>query len=303
MDTPDLSGKVNIAKAKQAWKQMDLFLQQQFTAAQVARRTQKELENRIYGLETQLEKQQADKKSEANLEEKIKQLEQEHKEGIQGLMEVKQRYEIQISQKEQTDTMVAEWLKKIKEVYTSELDNLASKNAELMTNKKVLMQQVSALRKIKDKLKSLQDEDDELNLDDVFISSESMETIKEDILQTGNLIWEGIKGRISGVLMKPWEAVAKKEHKEHISMMQEQLDRYIKDNQNLQEKVNVLENDKTSRASFHTEARYLSPIQEKSFDNLICDIGQQTSKLESDNPDVQKKNTTLLTNDFVLQNL
>ena len=36
--------------------------------------------------------------------------------------------------------MVVAWLKEIKEVYTSELDTLASKNAKIMTNNEVLMQ-------------------------------------------------------------------------------------------------------------------------------------------------------------------
>ena len=48
--------------------------------------------------------------------------------------------------------MVAEWLKETKAAYTSELDNLAAKNASLMSDNEILMQQVAALRKVKDKL-------------------------------------------------------------------------------------------------------------------------------------------------------
>ena len=51
------------------------------------------------------------------------------------------------------------------------------------------------------------------------------------------MIREGIKNRISNVLIKPWEALAKKVHKEHIALMQEELDRYVRDNQTLQDKV------------------------------------------------------------------
>ena len=144
-------------------------------------------------MEIQLGKQESDRKVDAKMGEKIKKLKEEHKQLIQQLQKAKQMYETKLSQRVQKETIVAEWLQEIKVTYTSELGDLAKKNAELMAANEVLLQQVSALRKIKDKLKSLQADDDELNLDDVFISSDSLDTIKEDLLQIGNLIGEGIK--------------------------------------------------------------------------------------------------------------
>ena len=55
LKTPDVSTQVTVSEAKEAWKRVDMFLQQQITAG-LARRNQKDLENRIYGLESQLEK-------------------------------------------------------------------------------------------------------------------------------------------------------------------------------------------------------------------------------------------------------
>ena len=129
-----------------------------------------------------MEKQQADKKSEEELEARVKQLEEEHRREIKKLKEVKEKYVIKITQKEQTEYMVTEWLKETKAAYSSELDNLAAKNASLMSDNEILMQQVEALRKLKDKLKSMQAADDELNLNDVFISSKSLDVIKGDLL-------------------------------------------------------------------------------------------------------------------------
>ena len=40
--------------------------------------------------------------------------------------------------------------------------------------------------------------------------------------------------------MKPWEAVAKKEHKEHIALMQEHLDKETREIQTLQERIAIL---------------------------------------------------------------
>ena len=77
-------------------------MQQQIIAGQVAKRTQKDLENRIYGLESQLEKKKADRKSEEELERKVKQLEEEHMTEIKKLQEVKEKYAMKITQKEQT---------------------------------------------------------------------------------------------------------------------------------------------------------------------------------------------------------
>ena len=164
-------------------------------------------------------------------------------------------YEQKISQTDKTKIMIAEWLQEIKLSYSSELNNLAAKYTELITNNEILMQQVSALGKIKEKLKDLQEDADEVDLDNIFISSESIETIKEDLLQTGNLIWGGIKERISGVLTKPWEAVAKKEHKEHILLLQQQVDNYGKENKALQEQVHVLQTQKPEKAIVSDRSR------------------------------------------------
>ena len=64
-------------------------------------------------------------------------------------------YEQKISQTDKTEVMIAEWLQEIKLSYSSELNNLAAKNAELITNNEILMQKLSALGKIKEKLKDL----------------------------------------------------------------------------------------------------------------------------------------------------
>lgn len=168
-------------------------------------------------------------------------------------------YEQKISQREKIEDVIHQWLQKIKQSYSSELKVLAAKNAELITNNEILVQQVSALAKIKDKLKDLQDDDDELDLDNVFISSNSLEMIKDDLLQTRNLIWDGIKDRILAVISKPWEAVAKKEHKDHILLLQERLDNYEKENNTLQEQIKELQTQKTRKPLFQMEGGHLSP--------------------------------------------
>ena len=54
-------------------------------------------------------------------------MEEEHRREIKKLKEVKEKYVIKITQKEQTEYMVTEWLKETKAAYSSELDNLAAK--------------------------------------------------------------------------------------------------------------------------------------------------------------------------------
>ena len=197
------AAQLSVSEVKFAWKQVDTFLQQQFTAAQVAKRLQKQLEDKVYALESQVEQLKADRQTEEDLEQKVDKLEKEHVEAMQKLQEIKAVYEEKISQKNKTKTMVEGWLQNIREVYSNELDTLASKNAEMMTNNEILMQQISALRKIKDKLKELQGEEDKLNLDNVVITSDSIEDIKADLIHTGNLIWSGIKHKIDNVLRIP----------------------------------------------------------------------------------------------------
>lgn len=69
----DMPVEISVAEAKRAWKLMDQFLQQQQTSSQINKRTQRELENKIYDLERQIEQQGTKGKLYKEMEDMIKQ--------------------------------------------------------------------------------------------------------------------------------------------------------------------------------------------------------------------------------------
>lgn len=86
------------------------------------------------------------------------------------------------------DLIISGWLTEIKVAYSAELQELTQKNAELMTDNELLLQQVTALRKVKEQLKALGEDDEEINVDGVFITTQQLDVMKNELKETGNLI-------------------------------------------------------------------------------------------------------------------
>lgn len=80
------------------------------------------------------------------------------------------------------------------------------------------------------------DEDEEVNVQGVFISNRDLDAMQAALRQIGNLIWKGIKDRLNTVLMRPWEAFANKEHRVEVSLLKEQIDCLKEENRKLHEK-------------------------------------------------------------------
>lgn len=79
------------------------------------------------------------------------------------------------------------------------------------------------------------DDDDYLNVEGIFMLSDNVEAMKTDLFHTGNLIWDGIKTRITNVLFRPWEAFANKEHQQEMDIMQGKVQDLISENLKLKE--------------------------------------------------------------------
>lgn len=115
-------------------------MQQQHTSIQISKRTQRELENKIFDLEKKIEKQELEKRTDTKMQEKIKKQEEENQEYVKGLQIAKEKYEQMFAQRTQTDLLISDWLEEIKDTYAKEMGELTQKNIELITSNEILLQ-------------------------------------------------------------------------------------------------------------------------------------------------------------------
>ena len=277
----DSSEPISYNAVKSALRQVDMFCYQQVSGVQSAQGIQKNLEEKIVGLEEQIQKLQTEKTENNILEQKIKDLETEHFAEMKKLEDLSQQYQKKISQRDQMESTVSDWLQNMRELYSKELDNLAKANSEMMVNNQILLEQNAGLQKVKEKLKELQGEEDELNLDNVFIMSDSMEDIKKELMHTGNLIWSGIKNRIDNVLRIPWDAVAKKQHKDSIEYLENQLAKAEQEKAQLQEQLKKISATQANADRLPFERVGSVSADTRSFADIIADIGEKKARLSS----------------------
>ena len=91
------------------------------------------------------------------------------------------------------------------------LECQSKKNASLITTNQLLNKQVLALQTIKEQIQALSEEEDQIDIDGVFLNTFDYEVLKTELLEIGSMIWKDIQNIINSVLSKPWEALSNKD--------------------------------------------------------------------------------------------
>ena len=220
--TTNLPHEVSLEEAKKAWKTMDDFLLQQSANTQITKRKQRELENKIEELEQKAISNSGRFSRVQELEDKIQSQQDEvvalKEKHVSEIQELHQK----IKARADMEAMLQDWLTKIRLAFSGELEDLTMKNSKIVSSNEILIRQVTVLKQVQDQLRNMVDEE-ELEVDGVFMSTTDIEMMKSELMQTGNLIWDGIKERIDKVLTRPWEAFADKEHKEEVANLREEI--------------------------------------------------------------------------------
>ena len=120
-----------------------------------------------------------------------------------GMETTRLKYEEMMKNKINADLQMTDWLTEIKVALSTEFQELTARNTELVTTNEILLQQVTALKSVQEQLRNMVDEDEEIDVQGVFVSNADIEVMKAELKQTGNLIWKGIKERINTILMRP----------------------------------------------------------------------------------------------------
>ena len=147
--------EVSVQEAKKAWKVMDEFLTQQQTNVQIQQRGQRELENKVVDLQRQLEQGDAKGKIVLELEERIKQLQEENEQSKQEMQSLKKKYEDRLEQRLQADLKITDWLTEMRISYAVELEELTQKNSKLLSSNEIILQQLIGLKRFRDQLRSM----------------------------------------------------------------------------------------------------------------------------------------------------
>ena len=218
---------------------MDEFLTQQQTNMQIQKRGQRELENKIVDLQRQLEQGETKGKIVQDLEEKVKKKQEDNKKYTQEMQLMRNKYEKRLEDRVHAYLKITDWLTEIRVSYATDLDELTQKNAELLNGNEILLQQLTGLKRVRDQLRAMVNDNEEIEVEGVFMSNNEVEVLRGELMETENLIWAGIKERIQQVLSRPWEAFAYKKHQVEVSLLTDQVKMLKEDNLKLQEQINL----------------------------------------------------------------
>ena len=118
-----------------------------------------------------------------------------------------------------------------------QLETLSEQNASLITTNQLLHNQILTLQIVKEQIQALSEEDDQIDIDIVFLNTSDYELLKIELLEIGSMIWENIQTKISSILSKPWEALANKDHNDQVLFLTEENETLKKENQDLKKQI------------------------------------------------------------------
>lgn len=255
------------------------------------------MENKVQNLEAQLARQSVRdvqlqrKEEELNRELKATQVIKEE------MQKVKSKYEAMIQDRSRAELQLTGWLKEITTAMHKEFDELTRKNVQLSSSNQVLLNQVTALKPVQDQLKSMVAEDQEIDVQGVFVSNADIEIMEIEMKNTGNLIWKSIRDRFHTVLMRPWEAFASEEHKELVTTLEEQIQMLKDQNVELQAKQVVEQSTKVQIKDVPTTVFHDSSLEAlKAYQTQSDLISEDSTRSFHFQADIPESSTFKITN-------
>lgn len=108
---------------------------------------------------------------------------------------------------------VTQWIKELKDTFVNESTVLSKDNAALKVNCGVLTERLKVLEDVKKQLKSSVDAD-ELDVDVVFLPKADLTNLMNDVIETGEQIWQSIQKRMLVIMQKLYQMFQIKDESE-----------------------------------------------------------------------------------------
>lgn len=120
-----------------------------------------------------------------------------------------------------TTTTVSEWIAELKDRFMSELAVLSDYNLTLEVNCQALRDRLEVLQAVEKQLQSNL-EDEEVNVEGIFLSNVEFNELSGRIVEVGQNIWDNIKKRLLTIMQKPYQMFQVKDVSEQAAALKVQ---------------------------------------------------------------------------------